>query len=374
MGDCVTETAPLALLSGRYRLGEVLGRGGMAEVFDAQDLRLGRRVAVKMLHPHLADDSNLRSRFEQEARMVARLSHPNVVAVFDTGEDSGTVFIVMERLPGTTLAGELRGGPLELGRIRELAGQLLAALQAAHGAGVVHGDVKPANVLTCPDGTAKVADFGIAVAGDEAQSVTRTGLLVGTPAYLAPERLAGEPASYAADLYSLGAVLFECLAGRRPHEGDDTMALIASVRSERPPPVGALRPEADPVLARLVDRALEHDPALRPRSAAEMAAVLETEPPPAVGPAGAGQAPTQLVPTAAAPGRRRSRRSRRVGVAVLAAATALAVVLPLSLGGPSASPRPTGRRGVSVPAHQSLASVPLPLRRALDRLDTAVGR
>ncbi|MHB1988068.1 MAG: protein kinase domain-containing protein [Acidimicrobiales bacterium] len=270
----VVTARPRETLSDRYRLGARLGQGGMAEVFAAEDLRLGRQVAIKMLRPQLGADETVRYRFEQEARTAAKLSHPNVVGILDTGEDDGVAFIIMERLPGTTLADELAGGPLDEGRVKQVARQVLSALAAAHGAGIVHRDIKPANVLTCPGGLVKVADFGIATAMDEAQSITTTGLLIGTPAYLAPERLAGTPATASADLYSLASVLYQCLTGRRPFEAASTIELIMAVRDGRPEPIEQLRPGVDPDLARLIERTLDKDPAARPSSAAAMGRLL----------------------------------------------------------------------------------------------------
>lgn len=247
----------------------------MAEVFAAEDLRLGRPVAVKVLRAQLSADETVRYRFEQEARTAARLSHPNVVGVIDTGEDDEVAFIIMERLDGTTLADELRRGPLSEERVREVARQVLSALQAAHDAGIVHRDVKPANVLTCDDGRVKVTDFGIATAIDGAQAITGTGFLVGTPAYVAPERLAGAQPSPSADLYSLGAVLYECLTGERPFQNASAIELISAVREQRPRPISELRPDVDPGLASIIESALEKDPADRPLSARAMSRLLE---------------------------------------------------------------------------------------------------
>jgi len=195
------------LLAGRYQVGELLGRGGMAEVRAAHDERLDREVAVKILRPELAADEAVHQRFEAEARTAARLSHPNVVNVFDAGTDGDRVYMVMERLPGTTLENEMKAGPMAVARVVDIGRQVASGLAAAHLAGIVHRDIKPGNVLTVPDGTVKVADFGIATVMGSA-SVTATGLVVGTPAYLAPERATGASATVRSDVYSVGAVLY----------------------------------------------------------------------------------------------------------------------------------------------------------------------
>lgn len=263
-------------LSGRYRLGARLGHGGMAEVYAAEDLRLGRPVAIKLLRRQLGEDPAVRARFEREACTAARIAHPNIVGILDIGEDDGVAFIIMERLDGSTLADELLLGRLAEGRVRQVAVQVLAALGAAHAAGIVHRDVKPANILTCRDGRVKVADFGIATALDEAQHITSTGWLVGTPAYVAPERILGKAATPSSDLYSLGAVLFECLSGERPFADKTTVELLAAIREEVPVPVSTLRPGVDPILCRLIDDCLRKDPAARPASARAMAQALAT--------------------------------------------------------------------------------------------------
>ena len=264
------------LLAGRYRLGGLLGRGGMAEVYDAFDERLHRRVAVKVLRPEMAAQPGVRTRFEAEARSAARLAHPNVVAIYDTGEDGDTPFIVMERLPGETLADRMAPGPLDPAWLLRVAGDVLPALGAAHGAGIVHRDVKPGNILLAADGCAKVADFGIAksleVAG--AADLTGTNQLVGTPAYLAPERLNGHPATPQADLYAMGVVLYEALAGTKPFSGPTPVAMAYAITHEPPRPLAEVRPDVPAALAAAIDRALAKDPRDRFSSAAEMAAAL----------------------------------------------------------------------------------------------------
>jgi serine/threonine protein kinase len=263
------------MVAGRYRLGQPLGSGGMAEVFDAMDERLERPVAVKLLRTELSGDPGLRRRFEIEARAAARLVHPNVVAVFDTGELGDRPYIVMERLPGATLADRLREGRMDEPGTRRLASEVLGALAAAHAAGILHRDVKPSNILWTRDGSVKVADFGIAkgmepVLGTQTGDITATNLVIGTPAYLAPERLAGEPATPRSDLWSLGAVLYEALAGLRPFSS--AAALVHDPEQTEVVPLAARRPGMDPQLAAAIDRALARRPDQRFASAAEMAA------------------------------------------------------------------------------------------------------
>ncbi|HEX2701708.1 MAG TPA: serine/threonine-protein kinase [Acidimicrobiales bacterium] len=268
------------VLGARYRLGARLGRGGMAEVYDGFDERLGRSVAVKLLRPEMAADPDVRARFEIEARSAAGLAHPNVVAVYDTGEDDGVPFIVMERLPGETLADRMARGPVDQGWLRRVAGDVLGALGAAHAAGLVHRDVKPGNILIGEDGCAKVADFGIAKSLEVAGEATGTGLLLGTPAYVAPERLEGQPATERSDLYSLGVVLYEALAGSKPFDGPTSVAVTESVLHSVPRPLVEVRPDVDGAFAAAVSRAMSRDPADRPASAPELSSELSVAPAP----------------------------------------------------------------------------------------------
>ena len=270
-------------IAGRYSVGETLGRGGMGEVRAGRDLRLQRDVAIKVLGPEVAARANIRERFEAEARAAARLSHPNIVLVYDSGEHEGVPYLVMERLPGGTLADELARGPLPPERVRSLGVQVLAALGAAHAAGIVHRDVKPGNVLLTPDGQVKVGDFGIAKTVDGGD-LTTTGMLLGTPAYLSPEQLAGERATPASDIYAVGVMLYEALTGAKPYTGPSPLALARAVEAGRPPPIRSLRPDAPSDLVTTIERAMEKDPSRRFASAGAMAAALTaTSPAPAVG-------------------------------------------------------------------------------------------
>ncbi|HEX3424486.1 MAG TPA: serine/threonine-protein kinase [Acidimicrobiales bacterium] len=272
------------LLGGRYRLLAPLGSGGMATVFRGRDERLDRSVAIKLLRPDLARDPALRRRFELEARAAARLSHPNVVAVYDAGDDGGRSFIVMECLRGESLADVIRHGPVDQDWLRRLAVEVLSALGAAHAAGIIHRDVKPGNILLGPDGRAKVSDFGIASvaewrspAGDgdhTAAALTGAGLVLGTVAYLAPERAMGAPATPQSDLYSLGVVLYEALTGSKPYNGNTPAAIATAAVHHAAQDPRARRPDADADLVATIGRAMNPDPALRYPTDAAMAADL----------------------------------------------------------------------------------------------------
>ncbi len=263
----------LVLLAGRYEVRGRLGRGGMAEVCDGWDTRLRRPIAIKLLHPALGAQTGIRNRFDAEAHAAAALNHPNIVAVHDSGEHDGTPFIVMERLPGDTLADQIARGPLSQPRVHAMLDNVLAALTAAHRAAILHRDIKPGNILLAAGGEVmKVADFGIAKTPEA--TYTLTGQIVGTIAYLSPERLAGAPACVADDLYAVGVVGYEALAGHRPFPHENMAALARAILHERPPPLARLRPDVDPGLIMVIERAMAHDPRQRFGSAEEMRAAL----------------------------------------------------------------------------------------------------
>ena len=262
------------LLGGRYRLESLVASGGMAQVWQGTDEVLRRRVAVKILHPHLAADATFVARFRQEAVAAARLAHPGIVSIYDTCSDEGTEAIVMELVTGRTLRERLdEPTPIDPWQAAGLAAQVAEALEAAHRAGLVHRDVKPANVLLCGDGRVKVADFGIAKAAADAD-LTQPGLMVGTAKYLAPEQVLGEPVDARTDIYSLGIVLYEMLTGRAPFTAD-TDAATALARLQRDP----LRPRqiragVPRALEDVVCRAMARDPADRYDSASDLRAAL----------------------------------------------------------------------------------------------------
>ncbi len=267
--------APIAgrTLAGRYELRDRIGTGGMATVHRAWDTRLGREVAVKRLVPSLALDPVVRHRFEAEANAAARISHPNVVTVFDTNERDGEPFIVMECLSGATLAGELARGRLPIGRVREIAVDVLSGLAAAHDLDVVHRDIKPSNLLVAADGSIKIADFGIAKSLASLDH-TATGDVVGSAAYIAPERLEGHSATARSDLYSLGVVLYESATGRKPFTGDTPAAVAHAVIAGHAQPLREARPDIDEELATAIERAMARRPEDRFATARDMTAGL----------------------------------------------------------------------------------------------------
>ncbi|MEQ4210087.1 serine/threonine-protein kinase [Actinopolymorpha sp. B9G3] len=268
------ESAMVGTSVGRYRLDELLSRGGMGEVWRAFDTTLGRPVAVKLLRAGLTDAAD-KKRFVREARSAAQLSHPNVVAIFDVGDWLGSSYLVMELLEGKTLAEELAdNGPLPIADVRDLGAQAAAGLMAAHAAGVVHRDVKPSNLVRTREGTLKVVDFGIARVLNEASTrLTRTGTIVGTAAYIAPEQARGTDADARTDLYALGCVLYQLLAGRTPFVGGPTEVMYAHLYTE-PEPVTRLRPDVPADLEALILSLLAKDPANRPADAATVRTAL----------------------------------------------------------------------------------------------------
>ena len=252
------------MIADRYELEGLVGTGGMSSVYKARDRLLERRVALKILHEHHASDEDFVERFRKEARSVAQLSHPNIVTVIDRGDDEGRQFIVFEYVDGENLK-ELvtREGPLPLGRALELALQVGRGLSFAHSHGLVHRDVKPQNVLMNGDDQAKVTDFGIARSIDVDVSVTQTGTVLGTSAYIAPEQASGGDITPQTDVYSLGVVLYELLTGEVPFPGESFVAVAMKHINEPPPSVLERRPDTPPRLAAAVDRALAKEPGER---------------------------------------------------------------------------------------------------------------
>jgi len=264
------------VLGGRYRIVRHLARGGMAEVYLAHDELLDRPVAVKVLFPELVRDPSLVERFRREAQSVARLNHPNIVSVYDFGQDEGAFYIVMEYVAGRTLGDIIRAeGPMAPSRAIAIAADVAAGLDAAHREGIVHRDVKPANVLVSQgDGVVKVADFGIARATDSREDLTMPGMVIGTATYLSPEQAQGRAVDQRSDVYSLGMVLFEMLTGRAPFRGDGATEIAARQRSEALPLPSVDNPAVSPALDAAVASALALDPARRPPSAAAFRAEL----------------------------------------------------------------------------------------------------
>ena len=344
-------TTPGRVLGGRYRLVEPLARGGMATVWVADDPVLSRRVAVKVLRADLAADDATRARFRNEAIAAARLSHPNIVSTYDTGDDEGIAYIVMELVDGPTLRHLIdEHNGLPVADVIRIGKQVADALDAAHRAGIVHRDVKPANLLVTPDRRIKITDFGIARASD-GLGLTATGQVMGTPQYLSPEQARGGTATPASDVYSLGVVAFECLAGHRPFDADSPVATALAHLND---PVPDLPPNVPADLAAVVRRAMAKEPehryadgdafaaALRSPSAEAATAYVPPVVPPPSTQATQVMAPVPPVdptPTAMTDGRSASADRRRtwlvvlLTIAVVAAIVLVAVLIAKAAGG-----------------------------------------
>ncbi len=327
-------------VAGRYELVRPLGHGAMATVDLAHDVELDRPVALKRLAENLARDEELRRRFLREARLAARLAHPNVVRVFDVGEDDGRPFIAMEYVEGETLA-ELvaRRGRLPAGEAATLGIQICAGLAAAHAAGLVHRDVKPQNLLLSTDGVLKLGDFGIA-AGHEGTRLTLAGTVLGTAGYLAPEQARGEQVTAAADIYAVGAVLYELLTGE-PSRTVGSPAELGSEDDFEPPDLAGRVPDAPPELVAAVMSCLSPHPEDRPPTAAALARMLApvaSEAQTLSLPPDPAQRATEIL---ARPGGRQprwpTRRLAAIAVLVAAALAGLIAAVALSSSGGNAS-------------------------------------
>ncbi|AOR30898.1 serine/threonine protein kinase [Streptomyces fodineus] len=365
------------LLADRYELQELLGRGAMGEVWRACDQLLGRPVAVKLLHAEEAADAE---RFRLEAQIAARLNHPNVVGMYDFGSHHDQPHLVMELVDGWNLAQErsLRGA-LPPAEAAAITAQAAAGLAAAHQQGVVHRDVKPANVMLTTDRTVKITDFGIARFAEEAaSSLTATGKIIGTADYLAPERALGRPAQPASDVYSLGCVLYELLTGRPPFSGATSLAVVQQHVSATPAPPDRLRPGIPQPLSDYVLHMLAKDPAHRPtaeQAAAWLAAQNGTPrpaerdgttlmPTPAIPPPPALHAGQSRGGTHSRPSGRRKLASKAVlagvGFALFAGATALGASLNSGATAPASPASPSPTRIASTPAGRTPATAPSP--------------
>ncbi len=286
------------LIAGRYQLGDLLGRGGMADVYLGTDARLGRRVAIKLLKSSLATDPAFRVRFRQEAQAAARMAHPTIVRVFDAGEETVTdadgleaqvPFIVMEYVDGRLLKDIIAEGPLESAEAIRIIQDILTALEYSHRAGVVHRDIKPGNIMITQKGQVKVMDFGIARAiSTSSATVAEPNAVFGTAQYFSPEQARGESMDARTDLYSTGVVLFELLTGRPPFTGDTPVAVAFQHVSQTPPTPSTFNPKISPALDAVVLRALAKDRYERFQSAAEFRNAVDA--------AILGQAPTRQLP------------------------------------------------------------------------------
>ena len=326
---------PITELAGRYHLEELIAVGGMGEVWRAVDLVLGRPVAVKLLRPEYLHDEVTLLRFRAEARHAGLLNHPGIAQVYDYQDASleRPAYLVMELVDGPSLAGLLAGGRLDPRRTAGLLAQAAAALHAAHTAGVLHRDIKPGNLLLGGDGRVKVTDFGIAQSSRTGH-LTRTGALIGTTGYLAPERVSGRPATVASDLYALGIVGYECLTGQPPFQGEPLQVALAHRDQDLPAlPPSCLGQPGGPELAALIADLTAKDPADRPASAALVAGRAGRirdgrAPAPVTAPSSTGPGP---VPPAGP-------RRRRVAPAAMAAGFLTAGLLGWLLATAQASP------------------------------------
>nr|MBA3874478.1 protein kinase [Anaerolineae bacterium] len=337
---------------GQYEILSVLGQGGMATVYRARQMTVNREVALKVIKPDMSSAESFPARFSREAEMIARLSHPNILKLFDYGQEGEITFLVMELLAGGTLHDMLKQGALPLARVDRLFGQIASALDYAHQQGIIHRDLKPQNVLLDTHGNAYLTDFGIARLGDAAR-ITQTGLAIGTPAYMSPEAWQGESIDYRSDIYALGAMLYEMLTGDLPFHSDSPYKLMLAHVNEAPPHLNLSTASFSPKTDAIIQKALAKNPEDRPISATAMASALHnvsteaeglptqsietsTPPlPPIIKPTPApiatkpvvqdslDNAKTTLKPTPQKP----SKRNNRLGAAVLLIAAVILVVV-----------------------------------------------
>ncbi|HMD32268.1 MAG TPA: protein kinase, partial [Candidatus Acidoferrales bacterium] len=336
---------------GPYEVVAPVGAGGMGEVYRARDTRLGRDVAVKVLPAAIASDPDRLRRFEQEARAIGALNHPNILAVYDIGAHDGAPYLVTELLEGETLRGLLGGGPLSARRATEIALQIASGLFAAHEKGIIHRDLKPDNLFITRDGRVKILDFGLAklaaapgAGGDEAATLatmashgaakTSPGAVLGTAGYMSPEQVRGLPVDHRSDIFSFGSLLYEMLAGARPFRGESSVETMNAILKEDPPDLAAGDKKIPPAMDRIVRRCLEKSPERRFQSASDLAFAIETLSGSAI-----SSAPRQ--PAAAAPAAGRSLAWPLAAVAALAIA-----VIAFFLGGRLLKPAPATFRDV----------------------------
>ena len=262
---------------GRYRIVKELGKGNMGVVYQAHDPQIDRSVALKVLRPDRVVSEAFVSRFLKEARAIGRLSHPHIVTVYDVGEDNGTIYIAMEYLQGEPFNDVIRAGRLSIEQSVEIACQVADALDYAHGRGIVHRDIKPSNIILDAQNKVKLTDFGIARIEDAASAgQTQAGEILGTPIYMSPEQVMGQTVDGRSDLYSLGVILYEMVAGRRPFTGNNIAALFRSITQDTPEAPDAINPFVNPRLSRAIMQSLDKRPENRFQTGRELAAALGT--------------------------------------------------------------------------------------------------
>jgi serine/threonine protein kinase len=264
----IEELAPKTLLAGKYMVIKVVGRGGMGIVYQAEDTKLQRHVALKFLPPELVLSPEARERFVLEARAAAALSHPNICTIYEIHEEEEKPFIAMEYIEGMSLKAKITDGAMNAGKAVDIAAQLAEGLEEAHRKGIIHRDIKSANVMVTDKGQAKIMDFGLAkVKGGTL--LTREGTTLGTVAYMSPEQALGKDLDHRTDIWSLGVVLYEMLSGKLPFHGDHEASILYTVVHEEPKPLKAVKPDVAPELQQVVARALKKSPEARYASAGE---------------------------------------------------------------------------------------------------------
>ncbi len=261
---------------GRYQIIEELGRGSMGVVYKAYDPEIDRSLALKILRPDRVTSKAFVDRFLKEARAIGRLSHPNIVTVYDVGQDHGTVYIAMELLEGLALSDLMKKERMPVARVADIGAQVAGALEYAHRKGIVHRDIKPSNIIVNPSGHVKLTDFGIAHIEDpNMPHQTQAGEILGTPAYMSPEQVLGRPVQGSADIFSLGIVLYEMLTGTRPFKGENLSAIFNAITQYNPSPPNKLNSQVPRQLSSAVMKCLSKEPERRFQSAGELASLLE---------------------------------------------------------------------------------------------------
>jgi streptogramin lyase/predicted Ser/Thr protein kinase len=346
----------------------VIGRGGMSVVYLAEHVRLGRRVALKLLATELADSERFRDRFLRESKLAASIDHPNIVPIYDADEADGTLFIAMRYVEGTDLKELIRSeGRLDAGRTAAIVGQVASALDAAHALGLVHRDVKPSNVLLTPDDHVYVSDFGLTKRALSVSGLTATGQLVGTIDYVAPEHIKGDAVDRRADVYSLGCMVYECLSGHAPYPRDLEVGVLWAHVEEPPPTVTQERPDLPPEVNDVVASAMAKDPEARTATAGDVAAglraALRIE-----APSGEAWSPPKVRPS---PSGRRRRLTLVAGVVGVLAVLGVGAALLLSGGGEGGSAAPTADTVARIETGSTAFAESVPV--GVDPVGVAVG-